>query len=401
MSNEIVQYSGSGSDVFMPIMSIDTAVSRYNSVVGFVKKLMVEGTDYGKIPGTGDKPVLLKPGAEKLSTLFGLAPVFVASEVIEDWTGKGFDGEPMFYYRYKCELYRGGTLIATSEGSCNSRESKYRYRKGERLCPECEQAAIIKGKAEYGGGWLCFAKRGGCGAKFREGDPRIESQEVGRVANPDIADQVNTIQKMAQKRALVAAVLLAVNASEFFTQDIEDLVEATYTIVSDEPAQERQSPVPQQPAQRQQQSPKPATNGNGAQHRQPAPQPTKPAPVDADTAALAASVNATVTNASDFDAIPNATASDALANARKAFHATVVDTFPQGDADDARHWFVEKYTTAYTAGNVRTSSNDLTVNELEAMTAALKQRTKHYRDQWKVAKIAPIPANKSAQPVAA
>jgi hypothetical protein len=33
---------------------------------------------------------------------------------------------------------------------------------------------------------------------------------------------VNTIQKMAQKRALVAATLLATSASEFFTQDVED-----------------------------------------------------------------------------------------------------------------------------------------------------------------------------------
>jgi hypothetical protein len=43
-----------------------------------------------------------------------------------------------------------------------------------------------------------------------------------RIPNPDGADVVNTIQKMAQKRALVAATLLATSASEFFTQDIED-----------------------------------------------------------------------------------------------------------------------------------------------------------------------------------
>jgi hypothetical protein len=34
---------------------------------------------------------------------------------------------------------------------------------------------------------------------------------------------VNTIQKMAQKRALVAATLIATSASEFFTQDVEDV----------------------------------------------------------------------------------------------------------------------------------------------------------------------------------
>jgi hypothetical protein len=37
-----------------------------------------------------------------------------------------------------------------------------------------------------------------------------------------VADVVNTIQKMAQRRALVAATLIATSASEFFTQDVED-----------------------------------------------------------------------------------------------------------------------------------------------------------------------------------
>lgn len=38
-----------------------------------------------------------------------------------------------------------------------------------RACPECGESAIIKGKAEYGGGWVCWKKRGGCGATFPEG----------------------------------------------------------------------------------------------------------------------------------------------------------------------------------------------------------------------------------------
>ena len=38
------------------------------------------------------------------------------------------------------------------------------------LCPECGQPAIIKGKEEWGGGWVCWKKEGGCGAKF-DSDP--------------------------------------------------------------------------------------------------------------------------------------------------------------------------------------------------------------------------------------
>jgi hypothetical protein len=208
---------------FMPLMTIEQATDRYKSIVQYVKTLLHEGTDFGKIPGT-DKNVLLKPGAEKLCTLFGLTPSYELMNCIEDWTGAA-TGEAFFYYRYKCTLTRHGAFIADSEASANSHESKYRWRKGERICPECGKATIIKGKAEYGGGWLCWTKKEGCGAKFFDGDEKIEGQNVERIPNPDIADQVNTLQKMSQKRALLSACLLAVNASEFFTVDLEDFAD--------------------------------------------------------------------------------------------------------------------------------------------------------------------------------
>ena len=50
-----------------------------------------------------------------------------------------------------------------------------------------------------------------------------EWQWMERVENPDVIGLQNTIQKMAQKRAIVGAVLLATGASEFFTQDVEDM----------------------------------------------------------------------------------------------------------------------------------------------------------------------------------
>ncbi|HJQ30672.1 MAG TPA: hypothetical protein VJ866_00755 [Pyrinomonadaceae bacterium] len=207
---------------FMPAMSIESAVERYNAVTEFVSRVLRKDVDYGVIPGT-EKRTLLKPGAEKLTTFFGLSTRFELLERIEDWTGEHHGGEPFFYYLYRCRLFRGDVAIAEGDASCNSREAKYRWREAQRACPACGQAAIIKGREEYGGGWLCFKKKGGCGAKFPDGDQTIESQQTGRVFNPDIADQVNTIQKMAQKRSLVGAVLLAVNASEFFTQDVEDM----------------------------------------------------------------------------------------------------------------------------------------------------------------------------------
>ncbi len=192
------------NDLFMPVLSIQQAVERFNAVVEFVRTVMREGTDYGRIPGT-EKATLLKPGAEKLCTLFGLSSRFEIIRSIEDWTGEDHNGEPFFYYLYRCRLQRGSLVIAEGDGSCNSWEQKYRYRQAQRRCPACNQPAIIQGKEEYGGGWVCFRKRGGCGAKFGIDDESITGQQAGRVTNENIADQVNTIQKMAQKRSLICS----------------------------------------------------------------------------------------------------------------------------------------------------------------------------------------------------
>jgi hypothetical protein len=105
---------------------------------------------------------------------------------------------------------------------CTTREKKYAVRKQERVCPECGKPAVIKGKAEYGGGWLCFKKKDGCGAKWSDGNPAIEGQSVGEVENPDLPDLWNTVVKMAEKRARVDAVLAVTGASALFTQDVED-----------------------------------------------------------------------------------------------------------------------------------------------------------------------------------
>ncbi|MFB2877180.1 hypothetical protein [Floridanema aerugineum] len=153
-----------------------SALVHYSTLVEFTQKVLQRGVDYGIIPNTS-KPTLLKAGAEKLCQLFQLSPKFERLEVVTDWTGTDHGlSEPLFHYHYKCSLYRGATLIAEGEGCCNSLERKYRYTK--------------------------------------DGKP-----------NPRIYDAVNTICKMAQKRSLVAAVLIATGASEFFTQDLEDIAE--------------------------------------------------------------------------------------------------------------------------------------------------------------------------------
>jgi hypothetical protein len=194
---------------------VEQLVARVKKIKAVQASVMQRDHHYGLIPGV-NKPTLLKPGAEVLCLTFQLAPEF---RLEERW-----DGDHLEVVAH-CVLTHApsGTKVGSGIGSCSTKETKYAYRKGERLCPNCSKPTIIKGKAEYGGGWVCFTKKGGCGAKFKDGDQAIEGQSADRVANPDLPDTYNTVRKMACKRALVAAVLIVTCASELFTQDVEDM----------------------------------------------------------------------------------------------------------------------------------------------------------------------------------
>jgi hypothetical protein len=142
------------------VKAIASTAQHYRTMVEFVKVQMVENIDYGVIPGT-KKPTLLKAGAEKLCRLFSLRPSYELIHFVTD-----FD-KPLFHYHYRCTLVRSGEMVGQGDGSCNSLENKYEKQKYK------------------------------------------------------IYDLTNTICKMAQKRALVAAVLSSCGASEFFSQDLE------------------------------------------------------------------------------------------------------------------------------------------------------------------------------------
>ena len=197
-------------------LSVEQVVARINKVHEVMRRAMQEGHHYGVIPGT-PKPSLWKPGAELLCVMFRLDPQYQAAERRET--------EDHLTVTTTCTLWHipTGQRMGSGMGSCSTRESKYAYRNAARLCPKCGQPAIIKGKEEYGGGWVCFKKKEGCGTKFADEDVAITGQVVGRGANEDLADQENTVLKMSNKRALVAAVLNVTAASDIFTQDLEDL----------------------------------------------------------------------------------------------------------------------------------------------------------------------------------
>jgi len=208
--------------VLIPVMNIAAAKQRLAEFQEFVRGYLVEGEDYGTIPGT-PKPTLLKPGADKLCELYGLADDFIIEARVEDYT----TDPPLFDYTIKCVLTtrRDSRLVGTGFGSGNSWEGKYRWRESRRKCPLCGKESIIKGKEEYGGGWVCFKKKDGCGAKFTDDDKAIVDQKAGKEVNDDVPTLKNTILKMAKKRAKVDAVISVTRSSGIFTQDMDDIGE--------------------------------------------------------------------------------------------------------------------------------------------------------------------------------
>ena len=189
---------------FVPALAItpDQALNNYRAFQEFRTKVLRHGTDYSTIPGT-DKPSLLKPGAEKLASAFAFAVEFILTDKVVEWE-RGF-----FHFEYECRLTHRPTrtLVATCIGSANSKEARYRWR----TLPVWKASEEDKARAVR-----TEERRKKDGGSFT----------VYIVENDYPYTLVNTLQKMAQKRAFVGAVLIATNASDSFTQDVEDYAAA-------------------------------------------------------------------------------------------------------------------------------------------------------------------------------
>lgn len=172
------------------IESIANTMNKIAQMQAVVQKTLKEKQDYGVVPGT-NKPTLLKPGGEKICMLFGLNPEYEFLQTTED-----YDKE-FFSYNIRCTLFRNKQPVAQGVGSCNSKEKKYRFINVDEL-PEnyvgySEQITDKYGRVKY------------------------------KINNPDICSLVNTVLKMAKKRAFIDAVLQVASLSEVFTQDLEDM----------------------------------------------------------------------------------------------------------------------------------------------------------------------------------
>lgn len=218
------------------------------------RALMQEDVHYGTIPGT-DKPTLFKAGAEVLTSAFGMVVTYAPETAFGD--GKT---SPPITVTVRARLHLGdseGPTIAEGLGACNSWEKKYRYRTANLSCPSCKAETLFRSKHEPE--FFCWAKKGGCGATFPLDDERITGQPRGQVDNPDPYELLNTIIKMAKKRARVDAVLEATATSDLFTQDLEEMEDV--------------GPAPRTETK---QTPPPAAKGKPAAKRKSTPKPNRP-----------------------------------------------------------------------------------------------------------------------------
>ncbi|MCX7833549.1 MAG: hypothetical protein N2490_05000 [Ignavibacteria bacterium] len=166
------------------------------NMMEFGKEILKENIDYGFLPGI-KKPILFKPGAEKLKKAFNLQvdTLECINEIFEK------DG-PYIDVTYRCVIKsEKGLKIGICEGSATSEEPifKYRYKKTN-LKPDKEQS--IKLKKEGKGKWI----------KFNNKWVWCEKE-----LNTEILGMKNIIKKVAQKRAFVGAVIMATSTSEFFS----------------------------------------------------------------------------------------------------------------------------------------------------------------------------------------
>lgn len=177
---------------------IKYAVIQRNLMIKFVQTQMVDGVDYGLIPGTQEK-CLFKTGAERLANLFNYCISVECVHRIEDYD-KG-----LFAFTYKAVVTTAaGRKISECEGNCNSKEKKYGQRTvGEKYATEEQKAKGIKQKSTKGN-WYEYV-----------------------IPNEDIFSIVNTLMKMSQKRCLGSTVpLLYKSPRGYVRADVEGLYES-------------------------------------------------------------------------------------------------------------------------------------------------------------------------------
>lgn len=219
-------------------ISPQVLVARMQKIEEAMSIAMKVNVDYGTIPGT-PKPTLYKSGAERLCTLFNIAPISVAVNI---------DNPDGITVRVTCTGRHQLTnaLLGTGLGEASSNEAKWKWRK-----PVCQQEFDETAPDRRRKKW-CKGKNG---SAYQEQQIRTEPDDIG-----------NTVLQMATKRALVAMVRTVTSASAIFLQDLEDMPEDVREQILEAERDRRgdRSPPPQQQQQAKANTTTRAPQSNGA-----------------------------------------------------------------------------------------------------------------------------------------
>ena len=212
MDDDKLAKVGGKSVVFMKDeMSVEDMANTLKMVYDLFQSTMKPKIDYDVIPGCGDKPSLLQPGAIKIKSLFSLGHRVEIKQTDLDGNHREYQTIITLY------SHQTGKDVGQGVGVCSTMESKWKYRTentGKEVPKEYWDARNpillggrqfaprkIKGKKGAKDKWFIFEK--------------IEHD------NP--ADYYNTCIKMCEKRGVVDAVSKAVpGVADLFTQDIEE-----------------------------------------------------------------------------------------------------------------------------------------------------------------------------------
>ena len=241
---------------------------RIRATVNLCKeRAMVEGTHYGSL-GRRGQDCLLLPGAQLLAQLFKLSPEYTV-------TAKNYQSGGHRDYEVKCILKPiKGAGAWEGVGMCSTLESKYRYTGGsgginvtsDKL-PGTYWAIKQSDGDEAAKAWLSNAYDGAEAFPKRIGEGWVVAVKGGgQVENPNVGDALNTVLKIAKKRAFVDAVISATACNDLFTQDLEDMEENKAAVKGTDSKQEKPKPQEKKtedkskscpPAQPQEPKPKP------------------------------------------------------------------------------------------------------------------------------------------------
>lgn len=184
--------------------NIDAAKEHFALFNQVKREVMKPEVHFGLIPGV-KKPTLFQPGAQVLLKLFNLThEIQETHRTVDPLTG-------FVCYEYKVVISRDGFPVAEGVGACNSFEDKYAFTAWARA-DKPDNDTQVKMKAAN------------LGKNYKDGPNWVWMQRERKPA-PDLIALQNTVMKMAQKRATVAATLNATGGGEFFSQDIEDMPE--------------------------------------------------------------------------------------------------------------------------------------------------------------------------------